>query len=148
MPYVRLHKQDGTLSSIMLLNWSFRPSYPAQGISLKQRHFQGADLDTSVEINHGWILSYTNTHSMPLSLFAWPQQRVSWLLFPCSLYSNHVKAAHSYLYCTLLMTAEGSLDLTWLAVDLSEDTLISCVRGVRQKHRTYKKNKQKTKNKT
>lgn len=46
---------------------SFRPSYPAQGILLKQRHFQGADLDiTSVEINHGWILSSTNTYPMPL----------------------------------------------------------------------------------
>lgn len=48
---------------------SFRPSYPAQGILLKQRHFQGGDPDiTSVEINHDWILSSTNTHSMPLSL--------------------------------------------------------------------------------
>lgn len=52
---------------------SFRPSYPAQGILLKQRHFQGGDPDiTSVEINHDWILSSTNTHSMPLSFSHWP----------------------------------------------------------------------------
>ena len=93
---------------------SIRHSYPAQGILLKQRNFQGADLDiTSAEINHDWILSSTNTHSMPVFLSLRPQTRVSTLLFPKSLYSKSSQSVQPSLVLNILMITQGGLSLTW-----------------------------------
>lgn len=51
MPHVRLHKQDRTLSSIMLPNWEL------YALLSSSRRSQGADLDvTSQEINPAGIL--------------------------------------------------------------------------------------------
>lgn len=51
MPHVRLHKQDRTLSSIMLPNWELH------ALLSNSRRSQGADLDvTSQEINPARIL--------------------------------------------------------------------------------------------
>lgn len=94
---------------------SFRPSYPAQGILLKQRHFQGADLDTtSKEINHDRTLSCTNTHSMTLSLSDFRNR------FQHNYFTTHHPLIMSkHLFILKILTIAKSLYLTCQQCDRS-----------------------------